>query len=451
MMDEPEDGGAGVGNVARGEPVPASATRLELPVPSLVLLVGVAGCGKSTFAQRHFRATEVVSSDHCRAMVSDDESDQSATADAFELLHLIVSLRMSRMRVTVVDSTNVRADARRPLLALARRHHLPAVAVVLDLPEELCQERNRSRTGRSVPADAITEHRRRLDESLGGLTREGFERIHVLRSADEIDAATISRAPLPVSRRGEHGPFDIVGDVHGCADELDELLDTLGYLQENGTRRHPDGRRAVFVGDLVDRGPGVVRVLRTVMSMVEAGTAFCVPGNHDDKLARSLRGRPVQIRHGLEQSLAELHAETEEFRASVASFIERLPSHLVLESGRLVVAHAGMPRRLQGRMSARVRDFALYGETTGEKDELGLPERVLWAADYHGPAHVVYGHTPVREPTWLNRTINIDTGCVFGGRLTALRWPERELISVPAHRSYATSARGVPAPELPAG
>jgi protein phosphatase len=175
--------------------------------------------------------------------------------------------------------------------------------------------------------------------------------------------------------------------------------------------------------------------------MVEAGTALCVPGNHDDKLKRALQGKKVQIRHGLEQSLEQLDAETPEFRAKVLSFLDGLVSHYVLDGGRLVAAHAGMREEMQGRASGRVRDFALYGETTGEMDEFGLPVRANWAAEYRGSAQVVYGHTPVHTPEWLNRTINIDTGCVFGGRLTALRYPEKELVSVPARQAYAASRR----------
>src|SRR5204863_2243151 len=116
-------------------------------------------------------------------------------------------------------------------------------------------------------------------------------------------------------------------------------------------------------------------------------------------------------------------------------------SHFVLDDGKLVVAHAGMKEIMQGRGSGAVRDFALYGETTGETDEFGLPVRYNWAAEYHGVAQVVYGHTPVPQPEWLNRTINIDTGCVFGGKLSALRYPEGELVSVPARRVYAVPAR----------
>ncbi len=214
---------------------------------------------------------------------------------------------------------------------------------------------------------------------------------------------------------------------------------------------HPAGRKAVFLGDLVDRGPRVLDCVRLVRNMVVADAALCVPGNHDMKFVRKLRGKDVQIKHGLAQSMAEVDAlpETvrEHFAKEAADFLDGLVSHYVLDGGKLVVAHAGMKEEMQGRGSGKVREFALYGETTGETDEFGLPVRCNWAAEYRGRAAVVYGHTPVPAPEWLNRTTNIDTGCVFGGKLTALRWPEREFVSVPSARAYCESAR----PFLPNG
>jgi protein phosphatase len=415
---------------------------LALPDPSLVVLVGAAGCGKSTFAHAHFRATEILSSDAFRAMVADDEGDQTASGAAFEVLHFVAARRLARRRLTVVDATNVQRDARRPLAALAAQYHLPLVAIVLDLPEELCLERDRRRVERQVGDEVIHRQLVQLDRSLRSLAHEGFHDVHVLDSADAVDQVMIARAPLPCDHRGDHGPFDIVGDVHGCGDELEALLAILGYAPDAaGVWRHPAGRRALFLGDLVDRGPRIAHVLELVMGMREAGTALCLPGNHDDKLLRRLRGRNVQVAHGLQATLDDLEPRPDEFRARVAHFLGVLPSHLVLDGGALVAAHAGMKESLQGRESRRVRDFALFGDATGTLDERGLPIRRDWAANYHGAAAVVYGHTPVPEPQWRNRTINIDTGCVFGGRLTALRYPELELVSVPARAVYAEPAR----------
>lgn len=423
---------------------------VEIPELSLVVLVGASGAGKSTFAAEHFGPFEVLSSDYCRGLVSDDETDQGATNDAFDVLHYIAATRLDRGNLTVIDATNVQKEARKPLVALAREHHVLPVAIVFNLPEKLCRERNRDRSDRDFGSHVIRRQVGQLRRSLRHLKREGFRTVHVFNTPEEVERAEIVRQPLWNNLKHLHGPFDIIGDVHGCLDELVMLLEELGYSvgwEESGEDGYgyavepPDGRTAVFVGDLVDRGPDTPGVLRLVMSMVSAGSALCVPGNHDVKLVKALRGRNVQIKHGLGQSLEQLERESEEFREEVAEFLYRLVSHYVLDDGRLVVAHAGMKEKLQGRGSGKVRSFALFGETTGETDEFGLPVRQNWAAEYRGRATVVYGHTPVPEAEWLNNTINIDTGCVFGGKLTALRYPERELVSVPAARVYSEPVR----------
>ncbi len=419
--------------------------KIIIPELSLVVLVGASGSGKSSFARKHFKPTETISSDFCRALVSDDENSLEATNDAFDVLHFIAAKRLAAGKLTVVDATNVQPEARKPLVELARRFHCLPVAIVLNMPERLCLDRNQDRPDRSFGPHVVRNHVRSLRRSLGNLRREGFRHVFVLDSPEEVETAEIVREPLYNDRRTEQGPFDIIGDVHGCYDELVALLAKLGYevsgREESPAVRAPEGRKAIFLGDLVDRGPKIPSVLRLVMGMVRGGTALCVPGNHDMKLFRKLDGRDVQITHGLADSLAQLELETPEFRAEIAKFLDDLVSHYVLDGGKLVVAHAGMKEEMQGRGSGRVRDFALYGETTGETDEFGLPIRYDWAAQYRGRAMVIYGHTPVPEPQWLNNTINIDTGCVFGGSLTALRYPERELVSVPAERTYAEPAR----------
>ena len=424
------------------EAIDAGRRTLTIPELALVVLIGPSGCGKSTFARTHFAPFETLSSDFCRGLVSNDENDQSATKDAFEALHFLAARRLARGLLTVVDATNVQPEARTPLVELARKYHVLPVALVFDLPERLCEARNKTRADRTFGAHVIRQQRSQLQKSLRNLQREGFRHVHTLRSEEEVGAVSIERQPLWNNRKSDRGPFDIIGDIHGCATELEELLAQLGYTRDDATAwRHPENRKVVFVGDLVDRGPRVPDVLKIVMNMTQAGTALAVPGNHDLKLVKKLRGRDVQITHGLAASLEQLEGETPEFRDRVADFLDDLVSHYVLDGGRLVVAHAGMKEEMQGRGSGRVRAFALYGETTGETDEFGLPVRYNWAAEYRGQAHVVYGHTPVPEPEWLNRTINVDTGCVFGGCLTALRWPEKELVSVAAKATYAEPAR----------
>ena len=419
--------------------------KITIPELSLVVLIGPSGCGKSSFARAHFKPTEVLSSDFCRGLVSDDENAQAATNDAFDVLHYIARKRLAAGRLTVVDATNVQPESRKPLVELAREFHVLPVAIVLNIPEKICHERNQKRPDRQFGPHVVRNQSQQLRRSIRGLEREGFRHVFVLSSPEVVSALQITRQPLWNNLKHEHGPFDIIGDVHGCYEELTNLLDRLGYGLQDGPEAAraipPDGRRAVFVGDLVDRGPRIPEVLRLVMRMVDEGTAFCVPGNHDMKLMRKLKGRDVQLTHGLADSIAQLDREPPEFKKQVVTFLDDLVSHYVFDDGKLVVAHAGMKEEMQGRGSGKVRDFALYGETTGETDEYGLPVRYNWAAEYRGKAVVVYGHTPVAEPEWLNRTINIDTGCVFGGKLTALRYPERELISVPALRTYYESAK----------
>ncbi|MGV9420352.1 polynucleotide kinase-phosphatase [Streptomyces sp. NPDC003674] len=411
-----------------------------LPVTdlSLVVLVGASGSGKSTFARRHFRPTEVISSDFCRGLVSDDENDQSASRDAFDVLHYIAGKRLAAGRRTVVDATSVQQDSRRQLIELARRHDVLPIAIVLDVPEEVCAARNAARADRAgMPRRVIQRHTRELRRSLRHLEREGFRKVHVLRGAEEVESAVVVTEKRFNDLTHLTGPFDIIGDVHGCSAELEALLAKLGYADG----AHPEGRTAVFVGDLVDRGPDTPGVLRRVMSMTASGDALCVPGNHENKYGRHLKGRKVQHTHGLAETVEQMAGESEEFRAEVRRFLDGLVSHYVLDGGRLVVCHAGLPEKYHGRTSGRVRSHALYGETTGETDEFGLPVRYPWAEDYRGRAAVVYGHTPVPEATWLNNTICLDTGAVFGGKLTALRWPERELVDVPAERVWYEPAR----------
>ncbi len=429
------------------------STEITIPELCLVALIGVSGSGKSTFAARHFGTTEIVSSDFCRALVADDANDQAATPAAFEVLHTIAGKRLESGRLVVVDATSVRPEDRAPLVELARRHHVFAVAIVLDMPPEVCAARNAERADRDFGPHVIRNQRSALRRTMKNIRREGFRRVYVLRGANEVEGASVTRERLWTDRRDRTGPFDIIGDIHGCHRELVELLTVLGWeVNADGTDAlHPEGREAIFLGDLVDRGPATPAVLRLVMNLVDGGKAICIPGNHENKLQRALTGRNVTISHGLAESLEQLALEPVEFRDAVGRFIDGLVSHAVLDGGQLVVAHAGLAESMHGRSSNAVRAFSLYGDTTGETDDFGLPVRYPWANDYRGRAAVVYGHTPVPEPAWVNGTICIDTGCVFGGRLTALRWPERDLVSVPAASMYYEPSKPLAAPTEPRG
>lgn len=429
--------------------------KIEIPEFALVMLVGASGTGKSSFAAKHFLPTEVISSDRMRGWVADDENDQSATGDAFDLLRYVVEKRLKGRRFTVIDATNVQPESRKGLIALARKWHALAVAIVFDLPEVIAIERNAARPDRQFGAGPVRRHAQALKRSIGGMNREGIRYVHRLRSVEDVDAVEIVRTRLWTDRREETGPFDIIGDVHGCADELEMLLDKLGYaVSWNGKAvsvTPPEGRRAIFVGDLVDRGPRSPDALRIAKHMVDSGTGLVVVGNHDDKLKRHLDGRNVKVSHGLAETIEQFAGEPPEFAAEMRQWLDSLISHYVLDDGKLVVAHAGLKEEMQGRASGAVRSFCMYGETTGEIDEFGLPVRWDWASDYKGKAKVIYGHTPVVEANWVNGTLCIDTGCVFGGKLTALRYPELDLIEVPAARTYYEPIRPLASPSAETG
>ncbi len=422
----------------------AAAGTIAIPDFALVVLIGSTGSGKSTFAAKHFLPTEVISSDRCRALVADSETELSVTADAFELAREIAGRRLKHRKIAVIDATNVRAADRKGWVELARKWHALPVAIVIDPGIDVCIERNKRRPDRPFGAHVVQRMVSEIRRGAGGLAREGFRQVWKLSSVPSIDAAAIVREPLWTDKRHDRGPFDIIGDVHGCADELQMLLQKLGYTidwsGETGERKvsvtPPAGRKVVFVGDLVDRGPNSPDVLRIAMSMLAAGSAYAIQGNHERKLERWLMGRKVTIAHGLQQTIDQLAVEDEDFRRALPGFLGGLRSHVWLDGGRLAVAHAGLKEEMVGRGSGAVREFALYGETTGEIDEYGLPVRADWAAAYRGATTIVYGHTPVVASDWVNNTLCIDTGCVFGGKLTALRWPEKELVDVAAAQTW---------------
>ena len=419
-----------------------TAVQVQIPEFSMIMMVGPSGSGKSTLARRIFAPTEVLSSDFFRGMIADDPNDQAASREAFSLLHEALAARLRNRRLTVVDATNLEGEHRRRMLDIARENDAHVMAVVMDIPREVCAERNEAPGGRGIPEGRLRHQHGLLRRCRRGLRKEGFRQIVTVKTADDADQLEIGRVKSRADRRELTGPFDIIGDVHGCHRELQELLEKLGYDVGTGTTyRHPEGRTAVFLGDLVDRGPDNDGVLMTVMAMVEEGSALCVEGNHENKLSRKLQGRNVQVSHGLAETLEQLERNLPEFQSETAEFLRGLESHYLLDGGKLCVVHAGMKERYLLRNSRRVRDFCLYGETNGETDEWGLPVRLDWAQEYRGDALVVYGHTPTAETNFVNNTVCIDTGCVFGGRLTALRYPERELMSVDAHRTYYESVK----------
>ena len=325
--------------------------------------------------------------------------------------HDVVDRRLRAGGITVVDATGASREQRAELVVLAKKRNATPVAIAVGMTE-------------------------------WSLREQGFRRVHVLADQAAVDAVRLVAERLPNDRREETGPFDVIGDVHGCRVELEELLRELGYVVLHDDRgravdaRHPRGRKVAFVGDLVDRGPDTPGVLRLAMGMAAAGNALCVRGNHEDKLVKALRGNDVRRTHGLAESMDQLGRESAGFRQRVLEFCDALVPHYVLDGGALVLAHAGLPERYHGRESARMRSLAIWGENTGVSDDDGNPVRYPWAEEYEGEAVVLYGHTPVADAKWVNGTLCLDTGCVFGGKLTAMRYPEREIVSVPARRTW---------------
>ena len=415
--------------------------RIDIPEFSLVALIGATSSGKTTFAHKHFKSTEVLSSDFFRGMVCDDENCQSISSQAFDLLYYAANKRLDNMKLTVIDATNLQQSARKQVIDLAREQNVHPVAIVLNLPEDVLQERNQNRPERNFPPRVISQHCREVRFCIKKLKREGFRYVYIINSLEQLENVEIVRSKLWNDKRDMHGSFDIIGDIHGCCTELEMLLAKLGYVNTDGIYTHPDGRKAAFLGDFCDRGDRNADTLRIVMDMVKSGNAIAVPGNHDVKLLKYLKGKSIMQNNGIDITIAELEAKGDSFKKEVADFIDGLISHYVLDDGKLVIAHAGIKQEYIGRGSGRIREFCLYGDTTGETDSFGLPVRLDWAADYRGKGTVVYGHTACKEVRSQNNTFCIDTGCVFGGRLTAFRYPERETVSVDALKQYSEPAK----------
>jgi protein phosphatase len=269
-------------------------------------------------------------------------------------------------------------------------------------------------------------------------------RAYLLGMASEQEQGRLSTPHPRIHRRYDVEQCDVIGDVHGCYDELADLLVELGHEDlldpDISPAREGEKPRVVFVGDIVDRGDKIVQALRLVHRLCVRGHALTVVGNHDDRFLRWLCGRKVEIRHGLEESVAqfELIAEPERsrWREELIEFISALPWALHLDQGRLIVAHAAWHAELHDERSAdRIRAYTLYGPTTGHQTPEGFPERIDWAPAYGGPELVVFGHQIYDAPYWHDYAIGIDTGCVFGGALTSLRYPGMTIASIKSRRA----------------
>lgn len=415
----------------------AESKPIYIPEKCLLLLVGANSSGKTSFAETHFPASAL--------MTINEQEDNS-------LISILarVEARLAEGLLTVIDAKNLNPTERKQWVQVAKKYHLYTYALVLNPSLASLKVRHAMRDNQPCSVAELVHQHHQVRQFLSRFKKERIRNSHELRADQAGKAYHIAFSPMPSNFKQLTGPFDLIGDVHGCLEELLELLQLLGYqvTRKNQGEGHwdyqvqvPAGRMLVFVGDLVDRGPDSPGVLRLVMSMVAARQALCVTGNHDDKLRRYLSGSKVSTSHGLAETIEQLGQETPIFRQEVRQFLEQLPLHVELDEGRLLVAHAGLRQDMHGRVGGAVRSYCLYGPTTGKLDENKLPERQPWAKDYEGETKIVYGHTPTLEPRWYHRTLCLDTGCVFGHELTALRYPEDEFVRVPAKQTYSPSKR----------
>lgn len=388
--------------------------QIKIPTASLVVIMGADNEKRNAFAQKFFAENEIFSTEipHLAALAAPEEWLKLAEE------------KLQKGESVAILNQNENPILRRGWRALALKCHAKLFGFVLVSSEKLEVD---------------------IQKFLKNHQNEGFKKIQIIDLEKDIENLSIERTKLLCDKKEVTGNFDIIGDIHGCFEELKELLEKLGYsihkTENNFEIFPPENRKVIFVGDLTDRGPNSPDVLRLVMKMVKSKQAYCVCGNHDAKLLRRLSGQNAKLTHGLDLTMEQLDKESAEFREEARAFLDTLISHYVFDAGNLVVAHAGLKEDMQGKMSGKIQSFCLYGDTTGESDEYGLPIRLNWAADYKGKAMVIYGHTPVPEAEWQNNTMDIDTGCVFGGKLTALRYPEKEIVQVAAKKTYCIHAK----------
>ncbi|WP_310831562.1 polynucleotide kinase-phosphatase [Paenibacillus pedocola] len=438
---------------------------IPFPHGGIVVLVGPSNSGKTTLLRRLvdegvLLGTEIVSSDDFRTLVGDiefldwkgrprEEADiiyndyQLLSNLAFEAMNTVVAMRSRLGKLTVVDATHLQPEYRRKYIELAAEYDVPCAAWVLDVPEQTLLARDKTREqprGKQRVKSQYSQFKR----SLRGVRDEGFEFTYVLK---EPEAVQFIRKVNPLLAEIGVG-IDVIGDIHGCYDEMLELLGELGYAaDEEGLYRHPEGRTLISVGDVMSRGPKSLDTMRFWKKHCEAGIARMTDSNHGWKIARYLSGRKVTLSHGDEHIAAELEQYAQEagedaaalLKEELKQFLLSAPNHLVMcRDGvrRVVITHAGIRDGYIGKQSARIQDFCRYGDTDGF-DGKGSPVRKEWYTGHESGELIIWGHDPRPYPTVVKNTVNIDQGAVFGGSLTGYRYPEQQFVSVRAHRDYA--------------
>jgi protein phosphatase len=445
-------------------------THIDPAGPSLVVLMGIAGVGKSTWARKRYNGEQLCSPDAMRKLVSDSEFHQGASTQAGHMVQEQARMRIELGKRAVIDGAHVSNTQRLVWLKFARELNVPTLLVWFDIGIEESLERQSKREERQVPRDILERQSRemglRVEQRLLG---EGWGAILHVKPEHEAGQAAVVRAYVPkvyqvlpcggariVSKAG----YDIIGDVHGCRRELDALLEKLGWESDGPDSYQPcePGRVVVFVGDLTDRGPDSVGVLRLVTTMWKKGRAYLVRGNHDDKLMRYFKGNNIKIDDHLQTTVDECEALEDADRVALIhqslELLEQAPHWALIglsdrsfcgTMAEVVVAHAAWKPSLMMSRQDKVTWFCLYGPSSGKLDSHGYPERLDWRTRYPAQApRCITGHTPFSgEPQWHGRTLCLDTACVFGERLTAWKWPEQQLVSTPAMHSYSEHPLGI--------
>lgn len=410
------------------------------------MLAGPSGAGKSYWAKKNF-SEWIISSDNMREMLVDDASNQTVNAEAFAAVHYFVRERLRLGKSAIVDSTALVPRDRKALLQIAKEEGVAASLIVIDADFETCWRGQKSRR-RQVPDHVIEKHQSRLAGMRaayrnGSLQKEGFNAVYWLKR--NLSENTSVRWLSSLQKE-----IDIIGDVHGCASELITLLEELGYEDSAGYFRHPKGRLAVFLGDLTDRGPTSVEVLEIVVDMVREGSAFIgAIGNHDWKIYRGLvLGRDVSHANGLQTTLDEIEAKgaMSQVQEHLKELFEKAPAYSEFP-GKIALAHGALERSMLGKDFSYKRkdpisEIAMFGQTEEAEADERYPTRIYdWIPSWNDDYYFVYGHDVVgSEPRFegpRNNVIGLDTGCAFGGKLSALRWPEKEIVSVKALHNYS--------------
>ncbi len=442
-------------------------TEINLPHAGIVLLVGPSNSGKTTLLnqliqEQQIFSSEVVSSDQFRVLVSDiefidwnrrpkNEADalfyeyQQISKEAFEAMDYIIAKRCGLNKLTFIDATHLRDYEREKYLQMAKRYHVPAIAIVLNLAETELLRRD---LARDFPRgkNRIKQQYQHFKKTLRSIKKEGFRRCYIF-GEEELQVLNVNRLDNPLLIDVGNG-IDIIGDIHGCFEEFSELLSELGYREnEEGYFIHSEGRKILSLGDVMSRGPRSIETLQFFQKHVTAGLAYMIDSNHGWKIARWLDGKNVKLAHGDENVKAEFDEyeskfgkdETERLKEQIKELLLEAKSHYVIRKNGVNVAvavHAGIKDHYIGKQSPRISDFCRYGDTDG-LDETGKPVRKDWSIAHQSSEHILWGHDPRTQPLLVNNTLNIDQGVVFGGNLTAYCFPERKLVSVKAKVDYA--------------